>query len=277
MKKIYTFFIILILSVSVYSQNENVVTTDQKALQNEQEIILLKKKLNRMNYQVRNLKTQIKTITDENNKKIDELSENVKSLNDKVIDANGTINQLKEEFATETQLNKTRLDNISHALQKLKYFTFIVFFLIALFIVIVTYYFNSKLNKKVNIINELIQKIKENVYKQFEEFRNLEDKLLKENNGFIEDNIKRSVDLLSKKIDDNKDLLYNDLQTMESKFTGDINRVNELFNKEIKGSNVTLKNKILKNTEETKTWTEEQIAMLKEDFAKEIKKHKHNS
>ncbi len=277
MKKTYVILIIMILSIFVNAQNKIVAPAGQKGLLNEDETTVIKKSLNSLSNQVKNLQTKVSSLTNENNKKIGNFSENIKSMNDKVNAASETTAQLSEDLSAESKLGKTRFDNTSYALQKLKYFSFIVFFLIALFVIIVTYYFNSTLNKNVNLINESIHKIKENINKQFSEFKDLNDKLIKENTGLLENKIKITEDSFHKKLEDNKGLLMKELNKTETKFSGEISNLNVFFNNTVKDSIESLNNKILKNAEDTKVLIDNQIALLKNNFEKELKQHKHIS
>jgi hypothetical protein len=260
---------LIFLGFLMNAQNKKVVSTNA-SVQNEDEITVLKKNVNNVSAKVNNLQNKINYVSSEEKKKIDAFSEEIKGMKDKVDKTYALSNDIKTDFDSEKRFSTERFNSTAHSLSKLKYFTLIVSFLLAILIVVVAYYLNSTLKKNVSNINGSMNDVIKNVNKQVDEMKAGLDKQLNEFRLSVEKKIVETSDELQVNLTKAKDSFEGKIFENKSGIDKNINGIKESFGNQLNDTKENLNSFIIKNDNETKAIIEKQMAVFKNEIFKEI-------
>ena len=270
MKKLIVFILMLFMGIYLNAQNKTVVSSAKNPQQETDEMAIMKKNLNVISSQVKDLQGKFKAISGEHNKKLDNINGNVKSMEQKVDADNVLVNKLDEKTTQMEMTDKTRFNNVTKSILKRSNAIFAFCFLIGLFVLIVSYFFYSTLNKNVNLINASIDDVNHKVKKFAEDLtKTVEIRLeeMKSNNEIKQDEFNNR---LTANISEIRDLLNIQLLEQKSALERSIHSVKENISFQIADTKSNFNENLIKNINETKSAIEKQIAVFKNDFYKEI-------
>jgi predicted PurR-regulated permease PerM len=250
----------------MYAQNKS-------SVQNEDEMTKLNKNISSMSAQIKTLQGKVNALSSENNKKIQNFGTDIKNMTEKVDKSAAKTEDLDGKIKENERSDKEKFDNVTKSILKRSNAIFAFCFLIGLFVLIVSYFFNSTLNKNVKLLRDSINNLTENTQKQMEAIKGDIDSRFKKMNQAVEDKLKETdralnamngkiseiKEALEGRISENKVLLDRNLEAFKGQTGSQLNELKESFN-----------NSISKQVNDSKTAFDKQMAVFKNEIYKEI-------
>jgi hypothetical protein len=269
MKKLITILLLLLLGLYVNAQTK---TADQK----DDDITVLKKNVSNVSTQVKSLQGKVNTATTDYEKRLSSYGEDIKILQEKV-DKSASAEEINNKFIVNEQKYKERFNEISHSLIQRKYITLILSFLIAFFVLIAAYYFNSNLNKNVENLGSAITESKTYMHTQLDEMH----KQVSAMKIHLDNEVKAIKTLVNDKLEETSRSINNDItqfkESVSCKITENskeneknIQGLKESFNAQINDTKLNINSSIDKSSNDLKAGLEKQLAVFKNDIYKEI-------
>ena len=112
----------------------------------------------------------------------------IKLLNNKISVYDYKLDTINQSFAKISALDKLRFNNVSKSILKRSNAIFAICFIIGLFVIIVTLYFNSLLNKNISNINASLRDTNNRLKKEIDDLRQYIDTKVSTIKGTSDDN-----------------------------------------------------------------------------------------